>query len=102
MIFQLVLRKFPTSIGLNLVVREDDGTIVESSSNPLNPEFSGWIRLGLGWSASGWLEEVYSGAILTGFDTGLVDRVRWGVVGGDVSSSSGSLLMDDFFSHHEN
>jgi hypothetical protein len=87
---------------LALEVRDDTGSFSSTAAVGLP---SGWNRVVLGWEAA----ESATASLtvndgppveLAGLDTGdrRIHSVRWGVVGGALSSSSGAILQDDFSS----
>jgi hypothetical protein len=97
---RLVIRDGPE---LWLEVREDDGTPRVTSAGV--PVASGWNRIALSWEAGASATAsltVNDGAAteLTGLDTGAgrIDLVRWGIVGGILSASSGTIHLDAYSS----
>ena len=96
----LLLGSGPT---LALEVRDDVGAPHRVTwPNPLS---TGWNRVAISWQASPSATISFSvgdssAVELTGIDTDerRVDTVRWGVVGGTLAASSGTIAMDQFSS----
>jgi len=85
-----------------LKVRRDNGTYVTSASLPLA---SGWNEVDVTWEAAASATAtlaVNNGTPVTltavDNDTTRIASVRWGAVGGTVSSTSGTMYLDDFTS----
>ncbi len=98
-VLKILIRSGPVMV---LEVRDDLGTEHTSSEVPLA---SGWNEVAISWEASASAPAsltVNDGTPeqLTGLDTDerRVDVVRWGVVGGTLGGSSGTVDMDDFAS----
>ena len=98
--FRLVIRDGPE---LWLEVRENDGTY--RSTSPGVPVVPGWNRVALSWEAShdaaaSLVVNDGTATELTGLDTdtGRIDLVRWGIVGGNLGGSSGTIHQDAFAS----
>jgi len=86
-----------------LEVREDDGEY--ASASPGVPLAPGWNRIALSWEASPDAVAtlvINDGATaeLTGLENGAarIDLVRWGIVGGTLGGSSGTIHQDAFSS----
>lgn len=98
-----VLRVLMNSSGqLQLEVRRDNGTYAASGVVPLG---SGWNEVDITWeaaaSANATLAVNGGGPVtISGIDndTTRIASVRWGAVGGTVSSTSGTMYLDDFTS----
>ena len=96
----LLLESGPT---LALEVRDDVGAPHRVAwPNPLS---TGWNRVAISWQASPSATISFSvgdspAVELTGVDTDerRIDTVRWGVVGGTLAASSGTIAMDQFSS----
>jgi hypothetical protein len=94
---RIVVQSGPTVI---LEARDDAG-VFHATAGLAVP--AGWNRITLGWEASSsatiWMS-VNNGSPqeLTGLDTDQrrIDFVRWGLVSGDASGSSGSIAQDEF------
>jgi YD repeat-containing protein len=97
--FMIVIRSGPT---MALQVWDDAAVMRESPEMPLD---SGWNAATIGWEASSSAvaflelngssrEEIVGLAC----DSGRVDFVRWGIVGGSLMSTSGVIHQDAFFS----
>jgi hypothetical protein len=96
---ELILHSGPTLV---LRARDDLGTPYETTAVPLSP---GWNKVALSWQASPTAQ--ISLAVNDGADVELpvidteharIDTVRWGVVGGTLAASAGTLAMDQFAS----
>jgi hypothetical protein len=89
---------------LALEVRQDDGTFLSTLGTTEQVLPAGWLSLDLSWRAGGgdghFLASVngapYVGLVSVDNALQRIDRIRWGNVGGTVTSSSGSLHLDDF------
>jgi hypothetical protein len=95
------------SVGENRLVfaaRRDDGSFAETPPGEERLLPAGWNTVDMAWITgvdSGQLllsinDSVFVGVTGIDNDTLDVDRIRWGVVDGSVSSSSGSLKLDNF------
>jgi hypothetical protein len=104
--FRVVLRKEPIPLEdrLAILAREDGGAFVEYPSDFLLP--AGYNRIEIAWRAGpgdGELQVSINGAPLAGL-TGLnndgsrIDFVRWGAVGGTLTSTTGAMQLDEFVS----
>jgi hypothetical protein len=104
--FRLVLRKDPILIQdrLAILAREDGGAFVEYPSDFLLP--AGYNRIEIAWRAGAGDGEFLvsiNGAPLAGL-TGLnnngsrIDFVKWGAVGGTLTSTTGAMELDEFVS----
>jgi len=87
---------------LVLEVRDDAGGLTPTTAVGLT---SGWNKIVLSWEAapSATVSLTVNDGLpveLTGLDTDArrIDTVRWGVVGGSLTGSSGTILQDDFSS----
>jgi len=89
---------------LVLAAREDDGGLVET---PFGTEVllpTGWNQIGVDWVAGGgFLRLFLDGVFFTSLDgldndSSRVDSVRWGLVSGTASNTSGAVQVDDFYS----
>ena len=89
---------------LALEARRDDGTFASTLGTMELVLPAGWLSLQISWRAGAgdghFLVSVagtpYAGLVDLDNAAQHVDRVRWGNVGGLVTSSSGSLHLDDF------
>jgi hypothetical protein len=97
---RLVIRDGPE---VSLEIREDDGGY--HSTSPGLPLVPGWNRITLAWEASGSATASLTvndsaTAELVGLDTDgrRIDSVRWGIVGGSLGGSSGTIHQDAFSS----
>jgi hypothetical protein len=95
----LILQSGPALV---LEARDDLGSPHATTAIPLSP---GWTRVGIAWQSSPSASislSVGDGVVaeLSGIDTEdtRIDTVRWGVVGGTLAASSGTLAMDQFAS----
>jgi hypothetical protein len=89
---------------LALTVRRDNGTFATTLGGEELIAPAGWMTLELAWrtgSGDGYFLASVNGDPFVGLD-GLdndlqtLDQIRWGNVGGVVTTSAGSLLLDDF------
>lgn len=89
---------------LVVAARKNDGTFAETPPGDEILLPSSWNRIELDWKAGAgdgklliWVDDVFFGGLtdLTN-DTARIDTVRWGVVGGSLSATTGSLLQDNF------
>ena len=103
--FVLTLRKNPSSQdSLHLAARVDGGGLVQMIPGQELPLSSGWNKIEIDWTADGgsgaFLVALNDGAFsgLTGLANGLmnVESVRWGAIGGSVSTSAGTIEIDGF------
>jgi photosystem II stability/assembly factor-like uncharacterized protein len=97
--FRLLLQSGPTLV---LEARDDLGSPHATAAIPLSP---GWTRVGIAWQSSPSASislSVGDGVVaeLSAIDTEdtRIDTVRWGVVGGTLAASSGTLALDQFVS----
>jgi hypothetical protein len=104
--FRLVLRKNPIlpENRLAILAREDSGGFVEHTLDFPLP--AGYNRIEIAWRAGAGDGEFLvsiNGAPLEGL-TGLnndgsqIDFVKWGAVGGTLTSTTGAMLLDEFVS----
>jgi len=90
-----------TGTSLVLEVRNDSGSY--SSTSPV-ATLSGWNKIDISWTAASGATvslTVNDGApaeVVVNTATRRIGSVRWGAVGGTVTTSSGTLLQDDFTS----
>jgi hypothetical protein len=105
--FRLVLQADGASgVEALLEARRDDGTFVSTQAGQEIAIPTGWHHLRLAWragSGSGSLALTLDGALageLTGLANGSrrVDSIEWGVVGGSLDGTSGSVDLDGFSS----
>ena len=105
--FRLVLQ--PDGVGgaeALLEARRDDGTYASTSAGQEIALPAGWFRLRLDWRAGagdGFLSVSVDGVPsgdLTALTNGArrVDTVDWGVVGGSLAGTTGSIDLDGFLS----
>jgi hypothetical protein len=113
--FRVVLRRNPVLPENRLILeaRLDDGSYASTSETAQEiwlPE--GWNRIELRWTAGGGNGEFVASVQGPPFDAppnfdgltdlenaeGRIDSVRWGVVGGVLDSTAGSLQVDQFVS----
>jgi hypothetical protein len=106
--FRLILRR---NVGLSenrlaLEVREDSGSYATTLDTSEVVLASGWRTIHVAWQAGDgdgyltiWVDGVLS-ATLSGLDNDQqsIGFVRWGEVGGTMTTTSGSMALDDFFS----
>jgi hypothetical protein len=86
---------------LVLEVRTDAGTYTSTSTVPT---VAGWNKVEIGWTAGAGatisltVEDGTPAQVVANTATGRINSVRWGAVGGVVTTSSGTILQDDFTS----
>jgi len=99
--------KYNTALSENRLVlsaREDDGGLVETpfGSEVLLP--AGWNHVEVDWIAGGGFVRVFLDGVLfaslDGLDNDLsrIDSVKWGLVSGSASTTTGAVQVDDFYS----
>ncbi len=103
--FVLSLRKNPSGQrALHLAARQDGGGMVQMTPGQELALAAGWNRIDLEWTAAagdGALLVAVNQGPLTGL-TGLtnasaqVETVRWGAIGGSVSTTTGTIELDGF------
>lgn len=91
---------------LLLAAREDNGTVLETPSGEEIPLPDGYNTISIHWSAGprvGQLLVSLNDAAFVGLmdlenGAARIDKVNWGIVGGEVSGASEHLDMDEFSS----
>jgi glucose/arabinose dehydrogenase len=107
--FKAILRADPTPMENQLVlsVRQDDGSYVHTAPGEEQTVAAGWNTFELRWGSgagSGSVTVSINGTLpvgLSGIDNDQqeIDSVRAGYVGGQVTTTGGSLDLDSFTSH---
>jgi hypothetical protein len=103
-VFRLRVKRNAGENRLVSSVRRDDGSFAETPEGEERLLPAGWNTVHMEWKTgvdSGELlisinDSVFVGLTGVDNDTLAVDRMRWGVVGGPVASSSGSVKLDNF------
>lgn len=85
---------------LVLEVRTDAGTYTSTSSLPT---VGGWNKIEISWTAASGATITFEvndspAQVVANTATRRIDVVRWGAVGGTVTTSSGTIYQDDFTS----